>query len=264
MRLWTFVDFLSNPKVNDVGNKLFNNLANSPAWLFPLQRTYCSQNASMNYNFLDAHWHLQAPARYHLAVSCLTQPVLNTLVCGRQACSVGGDFATSKSSQRTSLPLDNQRVLFQRRTLCWKNTTHAIVCGGFIGGSLAHAKFDGIQTRSNLCDFNFCWDFLVKCSDRWFQFCEWITFQHSDGAFYIVIGIAIYIIVSFYCSNNPVKHSIRELPSNVLPARGHLDQHIWFLNESNFCSKKDIVPHVAHILTDIWNRASMPAQPQKR
>jgi len=78
-----------------------------------------------------------------------------------------------------------------------------------------------------------------------------------------VIGIAIYYLVICYCSDNPVKHSIRELPSNVLPARRHVDQHIRFLNEIKFCSNKDIVPHVAQIFTDLWNRASMPAQPLK-
>jgi hypothetical protein len=33
--------------------------------------------------------------------------------------------------------------------------------------------------------------------------------------------------------------------------------------ESKFCSNKAIVPHLPQIFTDLWNRATIPAQPLK-
>ena len=54
-----------------------------------------------------------------------------------------------------------------------------------------------------------------------------------------------------------------ELPTNELPTRLQVGKHILFLKESKFCSNKDIAPHLAQILIDLWNRASIPPQSLK-
>jgi len=97
---------------------------------------------------------------------------------------------------------------------------------------------------------------------------------NTDGAIHSLIGIWIYyksiFIVKTMSQRNTrssSRHSVYgsslpELPLNVLPTRRHVAQHILFLKERKFCSNKDIVTHVAQVLTR-WNQASIPAQPPK-
>lgn len=54
-----------------------------------------------------------------------------------------------------------------------------------------------------------------------------------------------------------------EMPASQLPTRGEVARHFLFLKENKYASNKEVLPVLAHVLIDFWNRASIPPQPLK-
>ena len=57
--------------------------------------------------------------------------------------------------------------------------------------------------------------------------------------------------------------SLQELSTDELPTRLQVGKHILFLKENKFRNNKDVAPHLAQILIDHWNHASIPPQSLK-
>ena len=64
-------------------------------------------------------------------------------------------------------------------------------------------------------------------------------------------------------SNSIFGAPLAELPSTQLPLQNEVARHFLFLKTHKHKSNKKIIPVVGHLLTEIWNRASIPPQSLK-
>jgi hypothetical protein len=56
---------------------------------------------------------------------------------------------------------------------------------------------------------------------------------------------------------------LEEIPNTELPTKLQVGQHVMYLKDSKFSNNKDLIPHLAQVLIDLWYRASIPPQSLK-